>query len=126
VFRRLGHVALILAVLAASGLHWNLLQTVAWTTMLADHLCTASFGEAIEKTFDGKHPCCLCRQIAAGKTTEKKSDFSSSSKKLEFIAGGLVLVFNPPQAFTLLTDRNCASHERAHKPPTPPPRDFFA
>src|SRR5690349_4015791 len=64
VLRKLGHVLLIVALLSASGTHWLVLQSVAWTTMLASNLRTSSLGEALERTFDGRHPCRLCRQIA--------------------------------------------------------------
>ena len=35
--------------------------------MLADNLTTHSFGAALQRTFDGKHPCPLCKAIAEGK-----------------------------------------------------------
>jgi hypothetical protein len=50
---------MIAAVLAGLGLHWTVLQSIAWTTMLADHLRADSLAEAVQKTFDGEHPCCL-------------------------------------------------------------------
>jgi len=34
---------------------------------------TCSVSEALSKTFDGKHPYRLCKQIAAAKKSEKKA-----------------------------------------------------
>src|SRR5258708_36952071 len=83
VFNRLGHVLLIVALLCATGSHWVMLQSVAWATMLAENARTDSFQTALAKTFDGRHPCALCRQIAQGRQPEKKSDPQLDIKKLE-------------------------------------------
>lgn len=51
-------------VLALSlGLHWAVLQSVAWTGMIVRYSQTDTLFSAIQKTFDGKHPCSLCRFI---------------------------------------------------------------
>lgn len=54
------------------GLHWALLQTVAWTSMLVRYAQNASLMEAVEKTFDGKHPCPMCKAIQQGRAEEQK------------------------------------------------------
>ena len=40
--------------------------------MLTQNLRTGSLEDAVTKTFDGQHPCCLCKQIAAGKKSESE------------------------------------------------------
>jgi len=45
VFSRIGHLLLIAGLRVATGGHWALLQTVAWTKMLADNLQTCSLSE---------------------------------------------------------------------------------
>ena len=45
------------------GGHLALLQTVAWGNMLVRFSRTESFAEAAKKTFDGKHPCPLCKLV---------------------------------------------------------------
>ena len=83
---------LVVALVTTTGLHWAMLQSVAWTTMLADNLRTQSLAEAVTHTFDGRHPCCLCNAIAAGRKSEKKKEFirkykilnSRRSKKIWF------------------------------------------
>src|SRR5271170_473995 len=107
------------------GAHWAVLPTVAWTTMLADNLCTHSVKEAVTETFDGKHPCCLCKAIAAGKKSEKKTEFSFQSQKLEFppVKNDFVLI--APTQFQLLPLENFSAKMFAQKPLLQPPRGFF-
>ncbi len=117
---------MMVAILAVAGAHWTVLQSVAWTTMLASNLRTDSFTEAVERTFDGKHPCPLCQAIAKGKKTEKKTEFSIPLKKLEFVSERVAFVFSPPSQFQLLPERDFFLSKTAHKPLLPPPRLFPA
>src|ERR1700734_314360 len=107
------------------GAHWALLQTVAWTTMLADNLCKQSVTEAVTETFDGNHPCDLCKAIAAGKQSEKKTEFSSQSQKLEFPPVKENFVSIAPSQFQFLPLENSFAKSLAQKPPLQPPRGFF-
>ena len=119
---RLGHFLLIFALLAATGGHWAVLQTVAWTNMLAINLRASSFEQALTKTFDGRNPCAICKQISAGKKSEKKTEFPAWATKLEFVAERAAFVFTAPKAFRLLPETSSPLLERAHQPPVPPPR----
>ncbi len=119
---RLGHALLIAALLVATGGHWAVLQTVAWTNMLASNLRTESFDAAVAKTFDGQHPCKLCKVISAGKKSERKSEFPTLAKKLEFVSDRLVFVFSPPQDFRLAPDFAAFVSSTSNRPLVPPPR----
>src|SRR5262249_27173758 len=100
------------------GFHWAFLQSLAWTTMLADHLRTESFVVSVKKTFDGAHPCRLCKQIAAGKhTEEKKSEVTFPVKKLEFVSSDAVFVFGTFQEHRLLPASPESLTALAQKPP---------
>lgn len=121
-FSRIGHLLLIVALIGATGTHWVMLQSVAWATMLADHAQTDSFAVAVEKTFDGRHPCALCKQIDKGRKSERKSDQQNDLKKLEFFNERVVLVFSPPTDFVVLPDRSAFLRSLGHAPPVPPPR----
>src|SRR5580700_9922471 len=81
---RVRNTLLILVLLAGTGAHWGALQSVAWTRMLAENLHTVSFTEAVARTFDGQHPCSICKIIANGKKSEKKAEFPQPLTKLEF------------------------------------------
>lgn len=125
VFARFGKFCVVLALVATTGLHWIGLQTVAWTTMLADNLHSCSFCDAVTKTFDGKHPCCLCKAIAAGKKSEQKKEFTTQMQKLEFPPLKESFVLIAPSQFQLVPQANTFAEALIQKPPTPPPRQFF-
>jgi hypothetical protein len=125
VFVRIGKISLVFALASMLGAHWALLQTVAWTTMLADNLQSNSFQVAAEKTFDGKHPCCLCKAIAAGKKSENKTEFSFQSQKLGFPPANENFVLIAPSQFQLLPQKNSSAKSFALKPLLQPPRGFF-
>jgi hypothetical protein len=125
VFVRIGKFFLVLALVATLGAHWAILQTVAWTTMLADNLHSTSFQIAVKKTFDGQHPCCLCKAIAAGKQSEKKTEFSFQSQKLEFPPANENFTLIAPVQFQLLPLENFSAKSFALKPLLQPPRGFF-
>jgi hypothetical protein len=57
VLTRLSKLVLALALAGSIGLHWAFLQAVAWTGMVASYACILPISEALQKTFDGKHPC---------------------------------------------------------------------
>jgi len=113
------------ALVLTTGAHWAALQTVAWTTMLAANLSSQhSLTAAVSETFDGKHPCPLCRAIAAGKKSEKKSEAVSVTLKLEFppvVQGAFIY---PPLHLKMVPAANCFAASRSQKPPVPPPRGF--
>ena len=116
---------MVAALVLTTGLHWAALQTVAWTTMLADHLCQQSFTEAVSQTFDGQHLCPLCRAILAGKKAEKKSAAVTSDLKMEFppMMDKLALIAPPPASALSLASRSAGASFL--KPPSPPPRGLF-
>ncbi len=125
-FKRIGHALLILALLGATGTHWALLQSVAWTSMFADNLRSEPFTEALKRTFDGKHPCSICKHVAEGRKAEKKSEFPPCVKKLEYLSERRVFVFSAPEDFRLVPELDDIAHVLPHEPPVPPPRSFSA
>ena len=125
VFLRFSKFLVVIALAATLGAHWALLQTVAWTTMLADNLRTHSLSEAVVRTFDGKYPCPICRAIATGKKSERKNEFTLKIQKLEFPPVKASFVLIAPLHFQLLPQVNFFSESLTQKPLTPPPRDSF-
>lgn len=107
-----------------TGAHWAALQTVAWTTMLASNLRTHSVAEAVADTFDGDHPCPLCRAIAAAKKSEGKSAAVSPVLKQEFPPAANKITLHPPSRFEILTPANSFAGSVFLRPPVPPPREF--
>jgi len=120
--RRIGHLLTLIAFLAAIGAHWYVLQSVAWTTMLAENLRTTSLPQAVERTFDGKHPCALCKKISHGKQTEKKNEFRTEPNKFEFSFAPAAFIFSPPQQFWEVRTPDISAKLFSNVPPLPPPR----
>ena len=119
---RLPRLLLALALAYSIGLHWAVLQTAAWVGMVISYSQTTSLEEALVKTFDGRHPCCLCKHICEGKKSEKKSDRKLDLKKFEFTDLRQSFICSTPyqiQSFHPLDD---VVRLLAVTPPVPPPR----
>jgi hypothetical protein len=65
------------------GGHLGLLQGVAWATMIHDFSRGGSLTQAVEKTFDGKHPCAMCKKIAKVKNSEASGEKAPFTVKVE-------------------------------------------
>jgi hypothetical protein len=114
---------IVLALVLSTGLHWAALQTVAWGTMLTANLSSQqSVTEAVSQTFDGEHPCPLCKAIAAGKKSEKQSDQLTLKLKLEFTPDAEQMVLVAPQDFSLVGSEHFVAEALASQPLLTPPR----
>src|SRR5690348_13071416 len=78
-----GNFFLVFALILALGGHWALLQSVAWVGMTIENSRGLPLKEALIKTFDGKHPCSLCKFVAEGKKSEKKPQAQTLTTKLD-------------------------------------------
>ncbi len=108
------------------GLHWFVLQTIAWGSMLVTYSQTASLSEAVEMTFNGENPCAICKVVQKGNAEqqkEQKSQLNSiSGLELGTIWNSNVFIFEgtplQPPAVTPLY------HSRSDAPPKPRPKSF--
>ena len=123
-FVRCGKILVILALVVSTGAHWGALQTVAWTAMLAGNLRTYPVAEAVSRTFDGKHPCCLCKAVAAGKESQKKT-LAIPMPKLEFPPVAEFFTLVAPPTFRPASRTIPCMADWISQPPTPPPRPCF-
>lgn len=95
--------------------------------MIVNYSERAPLKVALKETFDGKHPCCLCKTIAAAKKSEKKNEYTLQLKRLEFPPTPEKLTLIGPSRFELLPwAGNACAESLTQKPPTPPPRDCLA
>jgi len=122
VLSRLPKLAVVAALACSIGLHWAFFQSVAWVGMIVTYSQDAPLTQALAKTFDGKHPCTLCKQIAKAKHSEKKSAVSPLLKKLEFLSVQAQFIFAAPTNFWRLMTTEDALLSALLIPPTPPPR----
>lgn len=123
---RLPRILIALALASTIGLHWTFLQAVAWAGMIVSFSQEAPLGEAVVKTFDGQHPCKLCKQIARGKQSEKKSEYKFESSKLEFSYMPVAFIFRAPSSFRTVRAGDDGADLLTHSPPVPPPRSLLA
>ncbi len=91
--------------------------------MFTENLRSNSLAAAVQRTFDGKHPCPLCKQIASGKKSEKKAEFPGQLKKLEFLAAAPRFVLVRPSRPWEPTRAGVFLNSLLRAPPTPPPRE---
>ena len=84
---------------------------------------SASFSTALERTFDGKHPCKICVVVEQGKKSEKKSDQLPTIQKLELFSEATISFVH---ASRLELELRPATHLsgpiRSSPPPYLPPR----
>src|SRR5438874_2802186 len=125
VFRCVGRIATIFALCCAIGLHWIALQSLAWTTMIIDYSKRAPICQAITQTFDGAHPCSLCRAVNAGKNSEKKSDLQAPTPKIDMICVWRTASSLRPFIPFEYTVRDFHSSQIGRSPPVPPPRSLL-
>ncbi|MEO6873119.1 MAG: hypothetical protein ABI233_13005 [Chthoniobacterales bacterium] len=115
----------IVALCLSLGLHWLALQSLAWTTMLVENVRHAPLSEAVARTFDGSHPCHLCRAVAEGKKSKRKSEILPTVAKLDLICPPRLRTWQPrfvPYDYGVVILRIV---QRNQSPPTPPPRSLL-
>lgn len=113
---------MVLALVVVIGGHWALLQSAAWVGMAVNFSKQESLATALQKTFDGRHPCKLCKIVKAGQSSEQKRDLQKLGVKFEFLAvAGSCGLFppGPIRHFALSPERARASRAA---PLLPPPR----
>ena len=128
--RLLAFSASLAALTVIGGGHWAVLQTVAWAQMIVDYTHdSGSLRQAVVQTFDGAHPCELCRQISAGIEKEKHDDRQKSRQDERLSKTTLTAVlpahfsarFVPPEV-QLAVSPASPDGRLADAPPVPPPR----
>lgn len=110
-----------------SGLHWFALQTAAWTGMLTARASNIGLVEAARTTFDGEHPCALCRAVEKGRADEQEEQKNMPAPeafaKIQFLIPACVQI--PPRpALQLDYEQPMAAYGDARlvAPLVPPPR----
>ena len=118
---------LLLALVSAINLHLPVLQVVAWAGMIVNYSRDAEISEAIEMTFDGEHPCPMCKVIQA-ETVKTDPDRIEAESLVR-----LILFIEPAASWThtitpldTLTFAPTSLSRLTHQPETPPPRSAIA
>ncbi|MFZ4763871.1 MAG: hypothetical protein ACOYMN_02865 [Roseimicrobium sp.] len=120
----------ILTALQLTGGHWGLLQVAAWADMIHSYTEQRGLIVGLAETFDGDHPCAMCKQIAQGREQEEQKKLPVSHSAQENLAKwfGIAAKLELPNlhehegthlAYKPSPDRH--PEHREVQPPVPPP-----
>jgi hypothetical protein len=111
-----------------SGGQWSLLQVTAWSGMIVTRTVESGVKDALASTFDGEHPCPLCKVITHAQQEKEDQPAPVNS------AGKLKIEANLTSA-TVVQRRSHLIEEQSWReplqslascdlePPIPPPRE---
>jgi hypothetical protein len=114
---------MLLVLFAASGGHWMALQSLAWTRMLMSYSREGHIVAAVAKTFDGRHPCSLCKQIERAKSSEPQPLRAMEvENQATFVAPVMVAMVRMDGSSWKMEIPEWHGAARAEQPAPPPPR----
>jgi hypothetical protein len=124
VLPRLAKALVIVALTISLGAHWAFLQSLAWAGMLYTYSKQVGLSQGLAMTFDGDHPCGLCKTIQKGKAQERKQEQESApvSKELKLDLPPMNFVFDHPPHPALPISVLQRETEWDCPPELPPPR----
>jgi hypothetical protein len=109
-----------------AGGQWMALQSMAWLNMTRTYCQTETLSRSLAKTFDGNHPCPLCRFIQKEKAAQSSPKVISNFQKNSFFFISftvlLVLLLAQPKLHSI----KALLSEFDRSPLSPPPRKFFS
>jgi hypothetical protein len=77
---------------------------------------------ALQKTFDGQHPCGLCKLVDQGRKAERKAEMQKSQTKLDLFCERIADPSSEPLPFCAPLSIPILPDARSESPPVPPPR----
>lgn len=104
------------------GLHWLLLQSIAWVSMTVSYTGEVPVYVAVGKALDVNTSCVLCRVVDAGKKAEQDDPFIIFAHELEGLSPRSHPIVCRPNLFYLESGLLTAFFSQASVPPTPPPQ----
>lgn len=122
---------MVLGLMVSIGLHTVIIQSAAWAGMLVSYsLEKGSVAQAVSETFDGAHPCPLCKLAKTTEGTpadEKQAPKADGKLKLHLIADAApAIIISAPPSPVYPVRAEAKLHVLSHTPDTPPPRRSLA
>jgi hypothetical protein len=122
---------MVLGLMVSIGLHTVVIQSAAWAGMLVSYsLEKGSVAQAVSETFDGAHPCPLCKLAKTTEGTpadEKQAPKADGKLKLHLIADVVpVIIISAPPSPVYPVRAEAKLQVLSHTPDTPPPRRSLA
>lgn len=123
---RIARLVVVAAICLSLGMHWALLQGIAWTGMLISYARDGAVMEAVQKTFDGQHGCALCKKVKEGRDSSgKQSQQQQNGDSVHKITAVLVEIATlvaPAGSIFTFAPLHQQPVQRGQLPETPPPR----
>jgi len=106
------------------GLHWGVLQTVAWSTMFIGYSQELAIEEALHATFDASTPCALCRVVrdAGERTGDDRAPEPPQQHLLAVLPDSSCVRVSPARADLIVGHGLRAPRGAVAAPDPPPPR----
>lgn len=98
------------------------LQAVAWVRMAIAYSQTEGIGAGIKKTFDGEHPCPICKAIAKKTSTQQNETANLSLAKIYLQCPKSRTRLFPPAEYWLQSAPDIVRAGTVVKPLLQPPR----
>jgi hypothetical protein len=121
VLKQVKNTAVVVALIFSIGLHWPLLQSVAWVNMIATFSKEIGLERAVAKTLSGKYPCKLCKFVKEAEKADKKKSASDSLKKFDLFAVASATLFIESEPSSRPQTLDLLAALRAYAPLSPPP-----
>lgn len=122
--KRFVFILLTTALVFALKLHLPALQVVAWTGMVVKYAQSVPLGEALEMTFDGDHPCPLCRVIRKAQTADHQEVTASSiPERIQLFVEAIPSWLHAISAWPGVAVQPRVGSPVTVRPPVPPPRN---
>lgn len=117
-------VLIVVALTISVGGHWALLQGLAWGTMLVRYSRTMPLAKAVQYTFDGEHPCHLCKAVKQGRAQEQQQEKQNakSGLKLDPCLVWQSTDFDFGHSASVPAADDTSAQTRGFAPPKPRPR----
>lgn len=125
---RIARLVVVGAICLSLGMHWALLQGIAWTGMLISFAREGAVVEAVQKTFDGKHGCTLCHKVKEGRESNRNQprQAGQSLKKIDAVLVEITRLIAPAAETMSFVMTHEILARRNELPETPPPRRGLA
>ena len=129
VVTRFARLLLVATLMVSIGGQWMVLQGVAWMGMAVSYsIEEGSVASGLSKTFDGEHPCPLCKAVK--KASEEEGDSSvpgqggMGKKKVELFSEGALTLFAPEPVRLARETSAEVGVARLIAPDVPPPKGW--
>jgi hypothetical protein len=125
--KQFARLLLLTSLMVSIGGQWLVLQGVAWVGMAVSYSLEAgSVSSGLSKTFDGEHPCPLCKAVKKASQEDNGAtapgDKGFGKAKVELSEDGWVKIFPPTPMRTAHAVDKVQWVARMIVPEVPPPK----